>query len=74
MEPDTTAEDLIARFAAEVGLEPPSDDTRDRILRLAAVAAHASERRAAPICCYLAALAGVELDDAIARVERLAGS
>jgi hypothetical protein len=70
--PDTTAEEFVHRFAAAIGLEPPSGDTVDRVLRLAGVAAHASERRAAPVCCYLAALAGIELDDAIAQVERLA--
>lgn len=53
-----TAEQWIDRFAAELGEQPPSGITRTELLDLAAVAAHASERTAAPIACYLAGLSG----------------
>ena len=51
-------EDWIAEFAAAIGGEPPDSATVDELLDLAATAAHASERTAAPIACYLAGLSG----------------
>ena len=51
-------EEWIAEFAAAIGTEPPDSATVDDLLKLAAVAAHASERTAAPIACYLAGLSG----------------
>jgi len=53
-----TAEEWIRTFAEEIGCEPPSPELMDEILRLASVAAHASERKAAPIACYIAATTG----------------
>ena len=67
-----TAEDWIADFAASLGRPAPSAAERDAILRLASVAAHASERRAAPIACWLAASAGRPLDEALALAQDLA--
>ena len=49
-----TAEEWVRTFAEAIGCEPPSEERMDEILRLASVAAHASERKAAPIACYLA--------------------
>ena len=40
-------------FAARLGVEAPDDDTVTTLLELAGVAAHASERIAAPIACWL---------------------
>jgi hypothetical protein len=54
------AKQWIAEFAAAVGAEPPSEDEVESILDLAAVAAHASERIAAPIACWIAAGAALE--------------
>ncbi len=45
-------------FAAKLGIAPPSEEENDRLLELAGTAAHASERTAAPISCWLAARAG----------------
>ncbi|MBA2764460.1 MAG: hypothetical protein H0U42_07200 [Thermoleophilaceae bacterium] len=53
-----TAEEWIDRFAALIGEEPLSATTRAELLELAATAAHASERIAAPIACYLAGRTG----------------
>ena len=53
-----TPEDWIARFAVAIEVDPPDAKTVDELLQLASVAAHASERRAAPIACYLAGLSG----------------
>jgi hypothetical protein len=51
-------EEWIAEFAAAIGEEAPDSTTVNELLKLAAVAAHASERTAAPIACYLAGLSG----------------
>ena len=67
-----TAEDWLAAFAAELGRPAPTTEEIDALLRLASVAAHSSERRAAPIACWLAAAAGVSPDEARAAAERLA--
>ena len=47
-------EEWIAEFAAAIGADAPDATTVDELLDLAAVAAHSSERTAAPIACYLA--------------------
>jgi hypothetical protein len=49
-----TAEEWIRTFAEQIGRNPPDQQEMDEILRLASIAAHASERIAAPIACYLA--------------------
>jgi hypothetical protein len=54
-----TASAWLAAFAAELGVDAPDDDEVDALLALAGTAAHASERVAAPVACWLAALAGV---------------
>ena len=65
--------DWLAGFAAEVGTAPPTREEQDMLLELAGIAAHASERTAAPITCWIAARAGVEPRDALAIGKRLAG-
>jgi hypothetical protein len=49
-----TAEEWIARFAEALGEPGPDEARMEAILELASVAAHSSERRAAPIACWLA--------------------
>ena len=49
-----TAEEWIRTFAEQIGRNPPDQKEMDEILRLASIAAHASERIAAPLACYLA--------------------
>jgi hypothetical protein len=55
-----TRDEWIAGFAARLGVEPPSPETVEVLLALAGTAAHASERTAAPIACYLVGLAGAD--------------
>ena len=50
----------IDAFAARLKVPPMDDQTIEQLLALAAVAAHQSERIAAPIACYLAGRAGVD--------------
>ena len=46
-----TAEEWIAQFAEALGRPEPDAAEVQTLLALASVAAHASERRAAPIAC-----------------------
>jgi hypothetical protein len=61
-----TGTEWIAAFAARLGVEPPDDATVAVLLELAGVAAHASERTAAPIACWLAGRTGTAPADALA--------
>ena len=67
-----SAEDWIQRYAARLGLEPPSPEEIEQLLALAGVAAHASARQAAPISTWLAARAGLAPGDALAAARALA--
>lgn len=66
-----TRDEWIAAFAAELDVPVPDADTVDALLALAAVAAHTSERTAAPLTCYLAGLAGVDTATAARAAERV---
>ena len=55
----------LAAYAEKLGTEAPSKDEFVSVLDLAGEAAHSSERVAAPVACWLAARAGVELDEAM---------
>ena len=68
-----TAAEWIRTFAEEIGREPPDQEQMDEILRLAAVAAHASERIAAPIACWVAGATGRPLAELREIAEGLAG-
>ena len=55
----------LSAFAEHIGTDPPSDAEIDTLLALAGVAAHASERTAAPITCWLTARAGITPERAL---------
>jgi hypothetical protein len=59
------ATEWLAAFAAKLGVDAPSKDELTAVLDLAGEAAHSSERIAAPVACWLAAKAGVELGEAM---------
>ena len=67
------AREWIDDFAAEIGADRPTDDEFKRILDLAAVAAHSSERIAAPIACWLGGKTGASLEELQAAAERVGG-
>jgi len=67
-----TTEEWITSYAAAAGISPPSQDDIDILLQLAGVAAHASERTAAPITCWIAATAGLAPAQALALAESMA--
>lgn len=56
----TTGTEWIAEFAAAFGMEAPDAVTVEVLLEIAGVAAHASERVAAPIACWLVGRAGID--------------
>jgi len=59
------AKHWIAAYAEQLGVEPPTADELKAILELAAEAAHASERIAAPVACWLSAKAGRSLEESL---------
>ena len=67
-----TSREWVERFAEEVGMTAPSGDEVADVLRLAAAAAHGSERKAAPVATWLAGRTGrpvAELADLAERLE-----
>ena len=60
------ANEWIESYSRRLGVEPPSNDEFKAILELAAEAAHASERVAAPVACWLSARAGASLEQSLA--------
>jgi len=62
----------LDRYAAALGTARVSDEDLEALLALSAVAAHASERTAAPISCYLVARSGLPIADALASARQLA--
>jgi Domain of unknown function (DUF6457) len=63
----------IDRFAAALGVDPPSIAEVDQLLALASEAAHASHRQAAPVACWLAARAGLSAEEGLVRARALTG-
>jgi len=68
------AREWVDAFAAELGAEPPSAEEFKAILDLAAVAAHSSERVAAPVACWIGGRAGASLEELQAAAERVGGT
>jgi hypothetical protein len=66
------AREWIDSFAARLGVDPPSAAQWSHLLELAGVAAHSSERVAAPISCWLAACAGTDPDLALELAREIA--
>lgn len=66
----TSASAWVRDFAQFLGVNPPNDDETTSILALAGAAAHASERTAAPVACWLAASAGLSAGEALELVRR----
>jgi hypothetical protein len=67
------AREWIDSFARELEAEPPTEKEFEEILDLAAVAAHASERIAAPGACWIGGRVGRPLDELVGAAKRVAG-
>jgi hypothetical protein len=70
--PSMNAPDWLSTYAEQLGTSPPTQPEIDALLALAGEAAHASERMAAPVACWIAAKAGVAPEDALALAKRIA--
>jgi hypothetical protein len=68
-----TGREWIAAFAARLGVTPPDEATVTELLELARIAAHDSERIAAPIACYLVGRVGADPADASRRATAVKG-
>jgi hypothetical protein len=66
------ANDWLTAFAEKLGTAPPTAEEFRVILDLAAEAAHASERIAAPAACWVAAQAGADLERALLAAQTIA--
>ncbi len=66
------AQEWIAAYAEKLGTTPPSPQEFGVLLDVAGIAAHASERVAAPASCWVAARAGVSPEQALAAARELA--
>jgi hypothetical protein len=66
------ANEWLAAFAERLDTAPPTQDEFKAILDLAAEAAHASERVAAPAACWVCARAGRPLEEGLAVARELA--
>ena len=53
-----TREQWVRAFCAELGVDPPTPEEEEQLLELAAIAAHSSERPAAPLACWAAGKTG----------------
>jgi hypothetical protein len=66
-----TRDEWIAAFASEAGVEQPSPEEVRGLLELAGTAAHASERTAAPLACWIAGRSGISLRELHEIAERV---
>jgi hypothetical protein len=67
-----SAEEWLAAYAEKLGIEPPTAAELEAILELAAEAAHASERIAAPVACWMSAKAGRSLEESFVLAREVA--
>lgn len=69
-----TGQEWVAAFAELLDVAPPNQGTFDTLLELAGVAAHGSERIAAPIACYLVGQRGLGAAEALELARQVATS
>ncbi len=68
-----TAREWIRAYADRLGTEAPTPDEFAVLLELAGEAAHASERVAAPVACWLSARGGRSPAEALAIAREVGG-
>ncbi len=68
-----SATDWVASYASLLGVEPPTTAEIDALLELAAVAAHSSERIAAPLACWLVGRRGMSPAEALVTARQVTG-
>jgi uncharacterized protein DUF6457 len=65
-------DEWIAAFAREVGIDAPSPTECRELLELAGIAAHSSERTAAPLACWIAGRSAQPLRELLGRAAQIA--
>ena len=68
-----SAKNWLERYASALGADVPDETDQEILLELAATAAHASERTAAPLACWLAARSGRSPADALEVARKVVG-
>jgi len=66
------ASNWLDHLARELGVAAPTEEQQTALLSLASVAANASERLAAPISCWLVAVAGRSPEEGLALARQVA--
>ncbi len=67
------AREWINAYAERLGTDPPTTNEFSILLDLAGEAAHASERVAAPVACWVAAKAGASPEHALSVARQTGG-
>jgi hypothetical protein len=67
------ARQWLDAYAERLGVGSPTDDELQTLLALAGVAAHSSQRIAAPVACWVAARAGVDPAQALVAARQVSG-
>jgi hypothetical protein len=62
-EKEMTREEWLRAFCAEIGVDAPTAAEEAQLLELASIAAHSSERPAAPLACWAAGKTGRSPDE-----------
>ena len=65
------APDWLAAYAEKLGVPAPTEDELTAVLDLAGVAAHSSQRIAAPVATWMAGKAGIDLSEAMQLAEQV---
>ena len=65
-----SAQEWLSGLATELGLDSPTSEEIESLLNLAGVAAHSSERIAAPIACWMIGVAEIEPAEALDLVKK----
>lgn len=65
------APDWLAAYAEKLDVPAPTADELKAVLDLAGVAAHSSQRIAAPVAAWMAGKAGIDLSEAMRLAEQV---
>ncbi len=67
-----TIAEYLQAFASQVGARAPTSEEIDALLEVASTAAHATERVAAPLTCWIGGASGRPVDELLAAARRVA--
>jgi Domain of unknown function (DUF6457) len=67
-----TVEEFLEAYGAQIGAPLPSRAEMDALLEVASLAAHGSQRTAAPLACWMGGASGRPIADLLAAARRAA--